>query len=619
MAICLALGLIITCLLSSYGVVGPDAMPFGDGQRYAIRAFTLYGYLHSGQWSQFWNLFTLNKTSVLAPLHYWFFFLLPQGWAGSTAYGAILGLTNYLVLAFGTWAMCQALDRKEWAPLLFLLLASQNISLDFTYYYFCDVPFFALGTVAFAAQLRAWQKNNISASILSGVLAALLFLVKPANAAIFAITYALAEAVHVGINAWQAHKGRSNGILSGQGFRQHLVGIALGFFSILFLAVSFGAMQTIMRLIDANEISNLFPIHLDCTGVMRLLYFPLCLTYFYNATLMLVVVIIIASFTLFLCYRRRGHRLVEKLQAFPLDRLLPLLVAYLILGEYYSFGMDTKTMRSLLLVLPSLWLLVFWMVERFRVRLAIFSLGILFYVLCAYSQVFFQSFPCKVTYAENYQLTDDWLTRFPPPIYVNKGGVICTRGLLNYVHYAVPTGGNIAVGSDQIYWNSDSLDWFENSGLLLQGKTPIYNFNTFLRSDGCYERQALIGAKGMLLYTDPSVRYSNAVYRVTQYLVLYGEKQWSDRDHVISILPLVAKTQNGYNEIMGYVFVFKQPMSEQQIAAAISATHSPGYAVNQEQFSALHDRRLTWLDCRDILFRWVRKHFDFSSNLSPSP
>src|ERR1700733_13282794 len=95
--ISLMIALVVSYAMGADGVVSEDAMPFGDGERYVLRAMTLYGYLHSGQWSQFWDVFTLPKQSI-APLHYWIFFLLPQSWAGLTSYGVIQAVTTYGVL-----------------------------------------------------------------------------------------------------------------------------------------------------------------------------------------------------------------------------------------------------------------------------------------------------------------------------------------------------------------------------------------------------------------------------------------------------------------------------------------------------------------------------------------
>ena len=203
LGISLLLAVVVCFCLSADGIVSEDAMPFGDGEHYVMRALTLYGFLHTGQWAQFWNVFTLPKQS-LAPLHYWLFFLLPQSWASFTAYAVVQVVTTYGLMALGAWQMCRVLERPEWTPAFFLLCASQNISLDFSFFYFADIPFMAVGMLALAWQMRAWRDATWISSLLSGAGAGLVFWVKPPNALIFAATYVIAELARVFL-VWRAN------------------------------------------------------------------------------------------------------------------------------------------------------------------------------------------------------------------------------------------------------------------------------------------------------------------------------------------------------------------------------------------------------------------------------
>ena len=120
LAISLLLVPLVCWAIGSNGVVSENVMPFGDSESYVLRGMTLYGYLHSGQWAQFWDIFNLPNQS-LAPLHYWVFFLVPQSWAGMVSYGVVQAGATYGLLAFGLWALCRALDRPEWTVALFSL------------------------------------------------------------------------------------------------------------------------------------------------------------------------------------------------------------------------------------------------------------------------------------------------------------------------------------------------------------------------------------------------------------------------------------------------------------------------------------------------------------------
>ena len=413
LVVSLLLALGVSYGLGTNGVVSEDVMPFGDGEHYVLRGMTLYGHLHSGQWAQFRDVFTLPRQS-LAPPHYWLFFLLPQGWASVTSYGVVQAVTTYGLLALGTWALCRALDRAEWAPALFLLCASQNISLDESYFYFADVPFLALGTVALAWQVRAWRDVSWRNSLLSGAGAGLMFWVKAPNAIIFTGTYLLAEMARIAL-VWLASK-RYAGTRRAQGIdlARHVAAAGAGVVPVALLALACGGFQSIIQLIDANEVSGLFATTLECAGLFRLFYFPLCLTFFYHAEAMVVIFAVMGV----AAYKMNRSRAASSPPPspgapFPALRLLPLAVAYLVLGEFFSFGMENKEMRSLLLVLPVFWLLVLWALERWRVRPGLIFPAAGAYVLCAYAQILFNSFESREVGSESYQLKDDWLSRFP--------------------------------------------------------------------------------------------------------------------------------------------------------------------------------------------------------------
>jgi hypothetical protein len=89
-----------------------------------------------------------------------------------------------------------------------------------------------------------------------------------------------------------------------------------------------------------------------------------------------------------------------------------------------------KEMRSLLLVLPVFWLAVFWAMEHWRVRPGYLFLTAVAYVLCAYSQLFFNVFGSKDVSTEGYQLKDDWLSRLPQKYIDVTNGEALTESVL---------------------------------------------------------------------------------------------------------------------------------------------------------------------------------------------
>jgi hypothetical protein len=378
--ISLALAAIVCLVLSADGIVSEDAMPFGDGEHYVMRALTLYGFLHTGQWSQFWNVFTLPKQSI-APLHYWLFFLLPQSWASFSAYGVIQVVTTYALMVLGASQLCRALDRPEWTPPLFLLCASQNISLDFSFFYFADIPFMAVGMLALAWQMRAWKNAGWQGSLLSGVGLGLTFWVKPPNALIFAATFFIAEIARA-ILVWWKNPAPSSARI--KALSRHAIALAAGFLPVTLAALACGGFQSIVRLINVNEVSDIFATTLKCTGLLRLFYFPLCLTFFYHAVAMAWIFALAGVAALKLSQQKKPDPIAPARERFPMQLLQPLLIAYLILGEFFSFGEECKVMRSLLLLIPVMWLGIFWVLEKWKMPPGVVFLATVAYVGCAY-------------------------------------------------------------------------------------------------------------------------------------------------------------------------------------------------------------------------------------------
>ena len=612
LAISLLLALVVCCCLGSGGVVSEDIMPFGDGEPYILRGLTLYGYLHSGQWSNFWEVFTSPRQSI-APPHYWFFFLLPQAIASVTSYGVIQTATTYGLLAIGVWELCRKLDRVKWAPTLFLFCAAQNISLDESYFYFADVPFFAMGTMVLAWQVGAWRDTDWRKSLLSGAGAGMMFWVKPANAIVFAATYLLAEIFRIALVWYERKKGTDKDV-DRMSVRQinhfrHAGAVAAGFIPIAFLAMACGGAQSIVRLINANEVSGAAVTTLECSGFLRFFYFPLCLTFFYHTKAMLLILAVMGLLALRMNLKKTvssgmaisGPPLDDSL--FPGSLLLPFLLAYFVLGEVFSFGMENKEMRSMLLVLPVFWLAIFWVLEYWRVQPSLIFAAAGTYVLCAYSQIFLNIFETTDVGTESYQLKDDWLARLPqvrdnPKIHIHS-----TNTLFKLIKDDLPDGGKVAVGSEQLYVTAGSLSWVTQHELALHGQKSRFEFENFLASDGKICRSALLHAQGILVFVTPDLQYSLKVQAVSVALVRFCA--WSRLEgQVEQIFPI----QEEGGPLAGFMIITKEPLNDAQITELIKRTHTTALSPAIDGAFNWHDNdRLTWPECEDILMRWKQK------------
>lgn len=590
----LLLALVPVACLYAAGIFSESVMPFGDGEHYVLRAFALYGYLHAGEWAKFWDLLTLPRQSIVQP-HYPFFFLLPQAWAGITSYGLTQAITTYVLLAWGVWVLCRALDRPGWTPALFILCAVQNVSLDYSYFYFVDVSFFAVGILALGWQVRAWQQASVLSSVWSGVGLGLLFWIKPANSAIFAGIYVLAEAIRFVLLAWKATPGLWKLIL------RHVVAVSLGFLPLVLTAMACGGSQVILHVVDADEASGVFVTRLECTGLVRLLYFPLCLSYYYHVGLILILAAVVWLVSQF---RQGAAVAVPPETAFPILRFIPLLAASFIFGEVFSFLMTFKTMRVLMLILPVFWLAIFWLVERWKVRPALVFFAAAGYAVLGYSQIFFNTFGTRGANTESYQLTDDWLERLPAPQGVYVSGANLSQSLVSVIRQNLPGGGKVAVGTEQLYLTSESLTWVLQHNQKLVNREAPYQFSNFINPEGKISRSNLLGARAILLILHPSFQYSPQVAKTSQDLTEFALLTWERAEHGAKVIAL----QAGSGQSLGCLVVLNAPLTDQQITQALDATKAVELPRINE-FNILNDRRLSVHESWEIIRKLIRKRF----------
>ena len=477
--ICSAAALVIALMMWAHLVWGA-VVPIADGEGYALRTFALYGHLHTGQWGEFGRLLVRPGQSILAP-HDVLFFLLPQGLAGPVSYPLLLNVTTWLLLACAIVEAARVLDRPAWAPAIFGLCAFNNLAwIDF-YAFFREMTFCACAFLIIAWQMRAWKTERLAASLLSGAGLGLLFFVKPANALIVLATYVLAEIF------------RAMGVLSSGGAKALLRdagGKLAGLIPVLVLACLCGAGQTILLLIQENEVdASAAPV--ACSGLLRLFYFPLCLAVCYHVLLLggLLVGALIWS-------RWRGRLVASEARAFPIGLLLPVALAYLGLGEFFSFGMEVKPVRALLVMLPLGWFGFCWLWEKGRLRIAPLATVAVIYAVAVLSQKAFDSFGTRDHLVEdNYQLAWSSWTELPSPWH--RTGTL-SQGICEFISAHLPPAGVICVNAIEV---RNALAWRLDNGPLLRGETPPYAVRNLFNYRGAYYARALENASCVALVT----------------------------------------------------------------------------------------------------------------------
>ena len=590
-AFCLALALGVIVLFA--GAAWNDAIePAGDGLGYATRAFALYGFLHTGQWSAFANLVVRPCQSILPPNDP-LFFLLPKGLAGPNSYAVTMWLATFGLLA---WAVCEigrALDRREWAAPLFLLCVVHTIALSDFYAFYLDETFLALALLAAARQIRAWRNGTAASQATAGALIGALFWLKPANALIVVGVFVLSEMVH----AFLAARSKPS-VPPGKHRTRHRWWLLAGFLLVAGGAFACGAGQTIIGLFDDNEVHPLTT-PLQCTGLLRFFYFPLCVAYYYH------VVALVAVLLLAVVVARWIPRLGVHFPGtpFPLHYFLPIAIGYLILGEFFSFFMAVKPMRFLAIILPIAWVGIFHFLENRRVPLVALYLFALLYTGLALSQKAFGVLPVTSQLVEdNYQLA--WKSWIELPRSWNYG-LGLKNSLCSTIQDAI-TPGAVCVNSIEL---RDALFWRLDRDDLLAGRAsraPVKIL--FNQRSQCYEN-ALIGAHYLVLITFGGTQTSKTSWLLSEGLLGYANEVWFQQERRIDEMPLPGL--NGAPS--GFLLRFHPPLAPAEVRAAITTLRAQTTPPSEDgdRVNRIEGRHYSETDAAGLMRDWLRLRLDY--------
>jgi hypothetical protein len=589
--ICMGLALVVAAIISIH-IAMDSVIPIADGEGYAIRAFALYGDLHTGQWGPFWRLLVRPSQSILPP-HDLLFFLLPGSLAGTASYAALQNITTYLMLAYAIAKSAQVLGRPAWAPVIFLLVSVNNIALIDFYAFYVDMTFMAAGFLVIALQMNAWKENRALISFLSGLALGLLFFVKPANALIFLTTYLLSElffAIGVPRSETSPRGFRLGNLWRQGGYR------LLGFFPVLFLVSVCGGAQTILQLIDQNEI-HYQAIPIACGGLLRLLYFPLYLAVCYHVLLLGGLLLAAMVF-----YQWRPDKKVSEAEpAFPMQYLLPVALSYLILGEFFSFWMEVKPVRAVLLILPVLGFVFCWWWERRRLPIETLMAVAVVYACAAFSQKAFNVLGTRDHLAEeNYQLTGSSWLEMPSPWH--QGGSL-NQAICHSIGEDVPAAGIICVNAIEI---RNGLMWRLNNGPILLGKPAPYDVRNLFNFKGEYYEQSLNGANMVALITFQPVQSSRAAWLQSMGILSYGNDEWVGKG-----LARASELPSVQGQAMGTKFIFDHPLTQADVDRANQSAAFAGAAKNRSDvpdpfFGRHYSRAEAW----QLLETWFNKRFN---------
>ena len=497
-------------------------IPYGDGWGFASRAIELHGLLHSGQWAAFWNQLLSPATVTLLPT-YALFWLLPTAWATGMTYGIIHTLVWHLLLWLGAWGLLRELGLSRLLPAVLLLTLANNNNMDSTLYYYMDATFAACALVALWLLVRALVQQTRATILAAGVVAGTLLLVKPGNTIIFLACYFVTVGVFVAVHFFSL-PATSRGAWVGKVFR----GLALWTvaFLPLFLVACYWTLipAVVIRILGVTSSFRAGTNTME--PLLRLFYFPLCLSYFYSFGVLALGGVALWVATRCLPWLRPGARL--PLAPLPRLALWSLVAGFLLVwGGFFSFIMAQKVVRSIPLMVPVAWIaLLGWLALRERAARSLTVLALLYFML-AHAQFAWGVVGAKQNRGtEGYVLEGDWLNRLPGQAPALEQPAAITRTLLNMLEQNGITHGKVGVGTEMLYWNNASLNWLAQLPDLQRGRTPALEFQTLVDSRGQPILPAFSGATAFLLMVHPSIQYSWAVYEFNVKTAQYAERKW---------------------------------------------------------------------------------------------
>lgn len=544
--ICL-LPVIVLTLLNAQGVMDKRILPFGDSGRFYQDALRLYGQVHSGQWAE--AISTLAEPSKNFFPSTFFFLFLPEQYANSAGYGLVNSFSWHLLTMAGIWIFLHVFKKERFSIPVFLLICANNYAMDPTYYYYMDFPFMGITLIGLALTVKALKEPTARNAILCGLTAAAAFLAKPPNAL---INTGLLACFIGGVFITRLVVSRNKE--TWLALSRFSMFWAAGFLPIFLLAMLCGGLESIVDVVYLNEVGNVFYSELAAKGLMRAFYFPLSLSFYYSLPLVagLLAALIACRFAPKLTHRTEPE--LQQEDTLILGWLFGVFILFW--GVYFSFAMGNKIVRSLTLMLPILWLLLFVATPLRGLRLRIvLPICLLFFTLpFAQSQRGFLKNKQNRN-PETYNLTGDWANRWPSKRPDLAQGTVTTDQLKTMLNQSGIYGGRISVGSEMIFWDVSTLYNWCNQDSLRSGKPPAYYFNCF--APGRFTkpiRSLMENLNAMLLILEPRVQYNRNLYKLNVDLTNYALKNWKGTAANVNVF------YNALKQPAACVVAFHQPL-----------------------------------------------------------
>lgn len=588
----LMLVVLVSIILVSHPHLRSSDIPFGDGRWYAQQAIELHGLLHSGQWFKFWDLLCTPSTVTVVP-SYLLFFLCPSIIATGALYGLINCASWHVILAFSLYGLCRLIGRPVLAIPIFLLIAANNYVLDASYYYYLDMPFAAVCLLALYLLVKAFIQSGSKNYLMAGLTAGLSCFVKPGGSFVFLGLYGITFAAWIILPLLSGER-KSFGMIVCEVWKK-LWPWLMGFLPVLATAASWNLVQRIVQQWVENQEGNYYAEALTVSGPLRWLYFPLCLSYYYSFAILIIIGLLVIFWS---WITPRGVRTITPIRPEVRRALLLVFIMFLVLwGIIFSWGMTYKPIRSLPLMLPLLWVAVFAF-TRIREMPS--------HILCVFAIIYFSVAHIQFAWglaqkanrsAETYHLTGDWFSRLPSVQPNAEAAISITQTLVASLKQMGVNCGNVAVGTEMLYWNSCSLNWITQLDDLRAGRKPIITFKTAVDNKGRPIRSSFEAVSALVLPVHQSIQYSKEVYRFNVVIAQYAASHWQSSGRAQMNMLKFGDGQPGVALV-----VFKEPLQMKEWDIFVRSNCVAGYSdfcAASESFG----QRLSWRELWHIIRR----------------
>lgn len=535
--------LFVIIALSINGVCARHPLPYGEGEQELVRIALLRGL------GLFHPVAFLTR---LLPIYHSFitpqlvlFLLLPSYFATIQTYGFLLVACTYIPLAYGCYKLCSSIKHREWAPTLFLFIAVNNYSFDLPNLFQLYMQAAAFSICFFASVCRAWSRGDMP-GLKTCLLLSFIFWINPWVGFFTTLSFIVAHF----FRALVIHAGNISNLQLKPKKIPLLYVIALPILTFLPYADSLksGLMQDIFDVYSAAPFTNFNP-YVDA------LYYPLCLSYFYNFEILsvLAVVLPLGIAALTPSHHRRDRIILSPPFPVGLSRtnllsLGAINLSCLILFSLFQLSLFFQPLgvAPMIFTAPLVLLLVFPLLSCFYYPPKTLLVLACCWAVAVTSQARYGWDYNAFVAPKSYSIGRDITFRFPSS-WGSVANATEMPAAQNIILSSFPSGTKIAVSSRALHLDCAPMDWYLNAPYLSAGLKPPFEVGQAFDSRDRLRQNVLVDAGALACNFESENQYTRAH--------LVGLPKWIE-DHLIGTGAAKEFPWTNEDGISGIVFIF---------------------------------------------------------------